>query len=177
MFMVGKAQRVVLIASMCAALGVEAFAQQSSPLGGNSTGEDRAMAGERVEPKTALQLFAEKLKLDAKTQVPAVEEILSGAAKEAGPVGQQMLQLRQQLVNLDLAKKADEEKKPVVAAYADAAAKMAGIEARAFARVYAMLKPNQQSGAAQAFAIMAGIFQPAAPRPGAARGQRGGGRP
>jgi hypothetical protein len=135
------------------------------------------MAPERAQARTPFQLFADKLKLDEKTQVPAVEEILSAAAKEAAPVGQQMLQLRQQLVNLDLAKKGDDETKPVVAAYADAAAKMAGIEARAFAKVYAMLKPNQQSNAAQAFAIMAGIFQPAAPRPGAGRGQRGGGRP
>jgi hypothetical protein len=51
---------------------------------------------------------------------------------------------------------------------------MASIEASAFAKPYATLKPNQQSNAAQAFTIMAGIFQPAAPS-GGGRGQRGGG--
>src|SRR5438132_14414436 len=64
--------------------------------------------------------------------------------------------------------------KAAVDAYAAAAAKMAGVEARAFASVYATLKPNQQSNAPQAFALMAGMFQPAPPRAGG-RGQRGGG--
>ena|SRR5215210_9290223 len=149
-------------------------AAQNAPLTSESTGEERTMSVERVQVKTPYQLFAEKLKLDSKTQVPAVEEILSGAAKEAAPVGMEMLQFRQQLVNLALSNKPD-EMKPVVAAYAAAAAKMTGIEARAFAKVYATLKPNQQSVASQAFAIMAGMFQAQAPGSGARGGQRGGG--
>jgi hypothetical protein len=115
------------------------------------------------------------LKLDSKTQVPAVEQILSEAAKDAAPVGQQMLQLRQQLVNLALENK-PADMKPIVDGYAGAAAKMAGIEARAFAKVYATLKPNQQSSASQAFAIMAGMFQPPPPRASGGRGGRGGGQ-
>ena len=47
---------------------------------------------------------------------------------------------------------------------------MAGIEASSFGKVCALLKPNQQSNAPQAFAVMTGIFQPA----GAVRGGRGG---
>jgi hypothetical protein len=86
-----------------------------------------------------------------------------------------MLQLRQQLVNLTLENKAA-EMEPVVDEYAVAAAKMAGVEARAFAKVYATLKPNQQSNASQAFAIMAGMFQPPAPRAPGGRGGRGGGQ-
>jgi hypothetical protein len=140
-------------------------APQSAPLERQSTGEERAMGVEGAQPRTLSQQFADRLKLDAKTQVPAVQQILSDASKEAAPVGQQMLQLRQQLVNLALANKA-EEMKPVVDAYTVAAARMTGIEARAFAKVYATLKPNQQSNAPQAFAIMAGMFQPAAPRGG-----------
>ena len=50
-----------------------------------------------------------------------------------------------------------EEQKAVEGAYAVAAAKMAGIEAGAFAKVYATLKPNQQSNAAQAFGLIAGF--------------------
>ena len=149
-------------------------ASQNAPLERESTGEDRAMGAERAQPRTVYQQFADRLKLDAKTQVPAVQQILSDASKEAAPVGQQMLQLRQQLVNLALANKA-EEMKPVVDAYTVAAARMTGIEARVFAKVYATLKPSQQSNAPQAFAIMAGMFQPAAPRGGGPRGQRGGG--
>lgn len=118
--------------------------------------------------------FVSRLKLDTRSQVPAVQEVFSEALKEAAPIGQQMLQLRQQLVNLALANKRD-EMKPVVDAYAAAAAKMTGIEARAFARVYRTLKPNQQAGGSEAFAVIAGMFHPSAPRAGAGSGQPAGG--
>jgi len=149
------------------------FAQNapiSSGMGSDDTGAPRIGLQER----TPAERFADRLKLDSKTQIPAVEQILSEAAREAAPIGQQMLQLRQQLVNLALVNKSA-EMKPVVDEYAVAAAKMAGVEARAFARVYATLKPNQQSSASQAFAIMAGMFQPPAPRAPGGRGGRGGG--
>ena len=58
-------------------------------------------------------------------------------------------------------------------AYANAAAKMTGLETRVFQQVYATLKPAQQSRAADAFALMAGFFQSAPGRGG--RGPRGGG--
>lgn len=151
------------------ALGLAA--PQSAPLQREPTGEERSSADERAQPRTVYQQFADRLKLDAKTQVPAVEQILSDASKEAAPIGQQMLLLRQQLVNLAIADKT-EDMKPVVAAYRAAAAKMTGVEARAFAKVYATLKPNQQSNAPQAFAIMGGMFQPTAPRSPSQRGGR-----
>ena len=134
--------------------------------------DDTGAPGIGLQQRTRFEQFADRLKLDSKTQIPAVDQILSDSAREAAPIGQQMLQLRQQLVNLGLENK-PADMKPVVGEYAVAAAKMAGIEARAFAKVYAMLKPNQQSSASQAFAIMAGMFQPAAPR---GRGGRGGGQ-
>lgn len=143
----------------------------SSGMGSDETGAPRI----GLQQRTPYEQFADRLKLDSKTQIPAVEQILSAAAREAAPIGQQMLQLRQQLVNLALENK-PADMKPVVDEYAVAAAKMTGIEARAFARVYATLKPNQQSSASQAFAIMAGMFQPPAPRVPGGRGGRGGGQ-
>ena len=136
-----------------------------------NTGESDVFPNQRVQPRTPVQQIADRLKLDAKTQVPVVEQIFSEAMKEAAPVGQQMLQLRQQIVNLELAKKAP-EMKAAVDAYAAAAEKMTAIEVRAFAKVYATLKPNQHSNASQAFAMMAGIFQPS--MSGGGRGRRGG---
>ncbi len=121
---------------------------------------------------TPFQHFVNRLRLDTRSQLPAVHETFSAALKEAAPVGQEMLQLRQQLVNLALANRRD-EMKPVVDAYAAAAARMTGIETRAFVSVYATLKPNQQSGAPEAFAVIAGMFHPA-PRGGGRGGQRGG---
>lgn len=143
----------------------------SSGMGSDDTGAPRI----GMQQRTPAERFADRLKLDSKTQIPAVEQILSDAAREAAPIGQQMLQLRQQLVNLALEKKSA-EMKPVVDEYTVAAAKMAGVEARAFAKVYATLKPNQQSSASQAFAIMAGMFQPPPPRGPGGRAGRGGGQ-
>ena len=161
---------VVLVATLFA-LTVPQNAPISSGMGSDDTGAPRI----GLQQRTPDEQFADRLKLDSKTQIPAVGQILSDAAREAAPIGQQMLQLRQQLVNLALENK-PADMKPVVDAYAVAAAKMAGIEARAFAKVYATLKPNQQSSASQAFAIMAGMFQPPAPRGPGGRGGRGGGQ-
>ena len=122
-------------------------------------------------PATPLQEFADKLKLDPRTQLPAVQELFGEAAKESAPIAQEMVELRRQLVNFELTNRSAESK-PVLEAYANAAAKMAGLETRVFQRVYATLKPAQQSRAPDAFAFMAGFFQSS---PGRGRGQRGGG--
>jgi len=129
-------------------------------------------------PKLSLQeplpgeKMIDRLKLDDKTQAPEVRLLLMDASREATAPGQKMLELRQQLVNLALQNNAN-EMKAATDAYAAAATEMAGVEARAFAKIYALLKPNQQPNAPQAFAIMAGIFQPSPSRGG---GQRGGGQ-
>jgi hypothetical protein len=122
---------------------------------------------------TPFEQFTSRLKLDARTQVPPVEQIFTEAQREAAPIAQKMLELRQQLVNVALGIKPDDQK-TVVEAYAAEAARMTAIEARAFAKVHALLKPDQQARAPQAFAIMAGIFQPAGG--GRGRGERGGQR-
>ena len=150
-------------------------AAQSSGLSSGRRSEDTGAPPINVQPRTPFEQFADRLKLDGKTQIPQAEQIFSEAAKEAAPLGQQMLQLRQRLVNLALDNK-PEEMKPVEEAYAATAAKMTAVEGRAFAKVYAMLKPNQQSRATQAFALIAGMFQPAAPRGAARGGRRGGGQ-
>jgi hypothetical protein len=123
-------------------------------------------------PATPLQEFADKLKLDPRTQLPAVQEWFGEAAREAAPIAQEMVELRRQLVNLELTNRSAETK-AVLEGYATAAAKMAGLETRVFQQVYATLKPAQQSKAAEAFAFMAGFFQSSAGRGG--RGPRGGG--
>jgi hypothetical protein len=165
----------LLVTSLAVAIVAPAPAVLSAPqavqsgMGREDTG---APPIDRTTP-TPFQQFVNRLRLDERSQIPAVQQIFSAALEEAAPVGQQMLQIRQQLVNLALAGKRD-EMKPVVDAYTAAATKMTGIEARAFAKVYALLKPNQQSGAPDAFAAIAGMFHPQAPRGGGRAGQRGG---
>ena len=123
-------------------------------------------------PATPLQDFADKLRLDKNTQLPAVQQLFAEAAKEAAPIAQEMIELRQQLVNLELGNRSAETK-AVLEAYANAAARMTGLETRVFQQVYATLKPFQQSRADEAFALMAGFFQFSGGRGG--RGARGGG--
>jgi hypothetical protein len=78
-------------------------------------------------------------------------------------------------VNVALTGKPQEGQKPLLEEYKGEAARMAAIEARAFAKVYALLKPNQQSNATEAFALMGGVFEPHGA--GGGRGRRGtGGR-
>jgi hypothetical protein len=116
-----------------------------------------------------LEEFADRLDLDMKTQITPVEKILTDGARAAAPVGQEMIQLRRRLLELELAGKTD-DLKPVVNAYTSAAAKMTGIETDTFAKVYDLLKPNQKSKAPKAFELMAGLLQPPPPRTGRVRG-------
>lgn len=123
-------------------------------------------------PRTIPQQFSIKLKLD-RTQQPDVDKILTAANTEAAPSTQEMLQARQRLLNALRGNRA-EEAKAAEEAYATAAAKGARVEAAAFGKVYALLKPNQHKDAPAAFALLAGLFANT-PAPGA-RGGPGGGR-
>jgi len=121
-------------------------------------------------PSTPLGEFAAKLKLDPQKQLPAVQQIFTAASKDAAPIAQEMLELRQRLVNLELTNKTAETK-PVLAAYMDAATRMAALETRLFQEVYATLTPVQKQKSGDAFAVMAGFFQSS----GGRGGRRGGG--
>jgi hypothetical protein len=62
--------------------------------------------------------------------------------------------------NAIIQKKSDEEMKPLLEAFTKVCAQMTAMEAEAFGKIYAGLKPNQQKNAAQAFELMAGMFMP-----------------
>lgn len=143
-------------------------AAQGSLTGGGS-GNDVIGGMPTARALTPFEEFTGKLKLNQKTQIPAVEEIFTAAAKDAAPVGVELLQLRQKMLNVALSG-TPEEMKAAGEAYAASAAKMAAIEASTFAKVYALLDPKQQSNAPQAFALLAGFFQSQA----SGRGGRGG---
>lgn len=135
--------------------------------GGGGVGGESGLPAGIDGPRTIPQQFASKLKLD-KTQSPAVDQILTAAATEGAPHAQQMLQARQRMLNAVRAGRADDAK-AAQEAYATAAAKVADIEAAVMAKVLALLKPNQQKDAAEAFALIAGLFS----NPPAAGGARG----
>lgn len=139
--------------------------------GGSLTGAQETPLPTIGQPLTLVEQLHNALKLDGKTQGPAVDEILIAAAKEAMAVAQDMLVVRQALVNANLHNSPDEAR-ALIANYAADEQKMAAIEAGAFAKIYALLKPNQQAKAPEAFGIMAGIFLPRQ-----STTARGGGRP
>ena len=158
------------------ALAAAPVAQDDGGGGGGGGAFGGAEAGGSVRPLTRFEQFTGKLKIDNRTQAPEVSAILQAAAAEGAPVGQQMAQLQNQLVNAILAQRSEAEITQIVEAYTEAAARMTGIEAAAFAKIYAMLRPNQQGDATEAFALMAGWFQPAALGAGAQGGGGAGGQ-
>src|SRR3954468_20987426 len=164
---------VTLILAIMALMPIMLGAQNApiqSGMGNEDTGAPKLALGDPLPGEKLI----DKLKLDSK-QAPEVRLLLMDASREAAPVGQKLLELRERLINLELQKKT-EEIAAAVEAYPAASAEMAGIEAQTFAKIYATLKPNQQANAAQGFAIMAGMFQASAASAAGGRGAQRGGR-
>ena len=141
--------------------------------GGGLTGAQETALPAIGQQQTIAEQFVSQLRIDIKSQGSAVDEILIGATKQGAPIAQELLEVRQRMVNAALRNQPD-EMKSLLDAYSAAATKMAALEGQAFMKVYGLLKPNQQQRAPEAFMIMAGIFLPAPPP--ARRPQQGGGR-
>jgi hypothetical protein len=116
--------------------------------------------------QTPFEQFARKLDLDHRTQFTEAEKIFIDASRQAPPIAQQIQQLRVRLVNAEIDKN-DAEIKAILPEYRAVAVRMAELEAQTFAKVYALLKPNQTKNATEAFALIAGVFIP--PPPASAR--------
>jgi hypothetical protein len=121
-----------------------------------------------AQRQTRAELLAEKLKLN-KDQKDEAFKILSDEAQNSRTTANKILNGRQQIATFILQKKTGEEMKPLMDAYTAVCAEMTASEAKAFGRIYALLKPNQQKNAASAFDLLDGMFMPAA----AAGGGRG----
>jgi hypothetical protein len=117
-------------------------------------------------PQTLFEQFAHRLDLDRRTQFQEAERLFTEASRAAPPIAQQMQQLRIRLVNAEIEKN-ETEIKVITGEYRAAAARMAGLEAETFGKVYALLRPNQVNHAMEAFALLAGVFVP--PPPATAR--------
>ena len=113
--------------------------------------------GPRRQLSKAEQIV-EKLKLN-KEQKEEFDKIVNAGREEAKPVQEAMIKLRGQLARATVAGAGDAEMKKAMDDYAAAAAQMTGIEAKAYGKLYALLKPNQQSKGPQAFELMAGLFE------------------
>lgn len=163
--MLGKMLLAALLATALAS------AQRGGNRGGGMGDETGGMPAMRVSQPNRALLLAEKLKLD-KDQKQELQNILMAAAEEAAPLRSQITNARVQLAGAMIEGKGDEAVKRAQEACSALAAQVAGIEAKAFAKLYALLKPNQQAKAAQGFELLAGMLE----QPGGrGRGMAGGG--
>ncbi len=180
--------RLLLTAMMAATL---AFAQGGGGMGGGGMGDDTGGMGggmgggraggmeddtggmPRMQRQAPFDIFADRLKLN-KDQKAEAQTVLMDAMKESAPLRQQLMQSRVEIVKAMLGGASADDLKKTMDAYATVAAQVTGVETKAFAKVCATLKPNQQGKAASAFELMAGMFN--APAGGGAGGRAGGRR-
>jgi transcription initiation factor TFIIIB Brf1 subunit/transcription initiation factor TFIIB len=148
---------------------MSAFAQRGGGGMGGQSGMGQSGAGgarggrtgnsemPRVERQSKLDTITEKLKLN-KEQKDQVQTIFLAALEESRPLGEQIMKARDEIAEAMIAGKSEDDIKKMLDEYTGLAAQMTGIETKTFAKVYALLKPNQQPKSPAAFEIMSGMF-------------------
>jgi hypothetical protein len=127
----------------------------------------------QVRRQSKQEMLLDKLKLN-KDQKEEAAKILSAAMEKAAPARDMLTKGRVVIANAITGKASEEDIKKLWGQYTAVNATMTGIEAEAFSKLYALLKPNQQSKAPQAFELMAGMFAGSGmPGGGAGRGRGG----
>ena len=142
--------------------------------GGGGMGGGGGGGGVMARKPTKAEQFADKLKL-TKEQREEAATILSAARERSGSIRADLDDKRAKIAGAMIDGKTGDELNKLTAEYAAAAAQMTKVEADAFAKIYAGLKPNQQSKADQAFELMDGMFSGPTGRPRGAGGGMGGG--
>ena len=144
---------------------------------GGGRGGDSGMGGgaPMVRRATKAEQFVDKLKLNREQQEEA-QKILSAAMERMGAIRMEMDNRRLKIAEAIINGKPAEEVTRLTAEFGDTSSQFTRLEADTFGKIWATLKPNQQSQAEQAFDLLAGIFADASrPRGGMGRG-RGAGR-
>ena len=144
--------------------------------GGGMRGGGDMGAPMSASPRRAnkLEQISDKLKLN-KEQKEEFSKILSATAERAGSVRLELDKARADLAGALIDGKPADEVAKLTAGIGAASAKMTKIEADAFGKICAMLKPNQTAKAGQAFELMASLFTGPPRAGGAGRGGMGGG--
>jgi len=145
--------------------------------GGGARGGGGDMGGTpQARRQSKQEMLIDRLKLN-KEQKEEAANILSAAMEKAAPTRDLLNKGRMVIANTITGKGSEEDLKKLMGEYTTVCATMTGIEAEAFGKLYALLKPNQQAKAPQAFELMAGMFAGGGmPGGGAGRGRGGQGR-
>ena len=147
--------KVLLCAALAAGLGL---AQKGGGKGGSKAGDDSSGFNMRPTRQSRFDVISEKLKL-SKEQKEEAAKIFDAAQETVGQTRQQIVQGRDVITNAILAGKGGETLDKMMEQYTALLAQMTRIEAEAYGKLYATLKPNQQSKAPAVFEEqMAGMF-------------------
>ncbi|MEO8597748.1 MAG: hypothetical protein ABI759_30790 [Candidatus Solibacter sp.] len=141
--------------------------------GGDMGGGGGGMGMARRQTKA--EILFDKLKLN-KEQKEDGATVLQAANEKAATLREQLSKGRAMIANAMMAKQSEAELKKLNDGFVQVNTMMTQIEAEAFGKLYALLKPNQQAKAPQAFELMAGLFSGVVAGPGG-RGRGGMGGP
>ena len=130
----------------------------AQPGGGGMGGDMGSGMGGMARRQSPLEMFVDKLKLKD-DQKDEVQKILSATAEKIAPVREQLTKGRSVIFQALMSKASDDDIKKLMGDYTLLSAQVTGLEADAFGKILALLKPNQQKNAPQAFDLLATVFQ------------------
>jgi hypothetical protein len=172
--------RLLLMAVLAAGVASAQIGGDEGGMGGGGGGRGGGRGGggggdmgggmPQVRRLSKTEMLFEKLKLN-KEQREEAATIISAAMEKAAPTRDLLDKGRVVIANTITGKGSEDEIKKLLGEYASVSATMTSIEAEAFGKLYAMLKPNQQAKAPQAFELMAGMFAGGGMAGGAGRGR------
>lgn len=147
--------RILIIGMLAAAMASAAWGQRREDPSG----------GMPWQMQSQLDQFADKLKLN-KEQRAQAETIMDAAREAMGPAQQKLIEVRKSLAAALIGGQSGDAVDKLTKSYAALSAQAKMLEAGAFGKICALLKPNQQSKAVQNFGLMAQLVE---------SGQMGGG--
>jgi len=163
--------RLLLTAALFSTLALAQGGMKGGGGGGmNDMGGGMGGGMPRGQRPSRFDQVADKLKLN-KEQKEQAQTIVDAAREEAAPLRESVAKSRLGIADALVNAKGDDEVKKAQDAYAAEVVKMTGVEAKAFGKIYALLKPNQQSKAPLAWDLMADMFSSSGRGGGRGRGQ------
>jgi hypothetical protein len=134
-----------------------AFAQRGGGGGGSGGGGIDMSAMQMGQVQSRLDRITNALKL-TKDQKKEVKTTLDEAHKEAAPLRDQLVKSRLAIGQAIQDGKSQDEINQLINSHAVLESQMAGIELKAFAKIYKGLEKDQQTTVAPVFLMMKGIF-------------------
>ena len=138
--------------------GILAATLASAQRGGGGRGASSSPLSPMGGQANKLAMLTDTLKLN-KDQKKLVKTVLDESQKDATPLRDEAIKNRQAIGEAVSAGKSQDEIDQLVKSHAAIESQMAGVEMKAFARIYQELDKDQQPKAQVLFQMMSGIFK------------------